>query len=281
MIYRLPNIQSNHAGFVALADLAAGTQDLKYERLELSFATVSWFDANMAAPLGSVLARVLDRYNTVSIVDITGGQLSILQRNSFLVGFGYPTPVGWSDTVLPYTRFKISDANRFYDYLDEHLPGKGMPDMTSDFSLRFQQSLGEIFINAQSHSNSELGVFVCGQFYPAKRRLDISMADAGITIPGRVNHRFGINMPAVKALRWVLQEGHTTKEDAPGGVGLQLLRQFVARNGGCIQIASGGAFWQFSKGIEEFHTIESGFPGTAVNLEVYTGDNKVYGAGEL
>ncbi len=153
--------------------------------------------------------------------------------------------------------------------------------MTSDFSLRFQQSLGEIFINAQTHSDSELGVFVCGQFYPAEQRLDISISDAGITIPGRVTRSFGVTLPAVKALRWVLKEGHTTKEDAPGGVGLQLLRQFVVQNGGCIQIASGGAFWQFCRGTEEFHTVESGFPGTAVNLEVYTGDSKVYGAGEL
>lgn len=281
MIYRLPDIHSNHAGFTALARLAAVTRDLEYNRLELSFAALSWFDANMAAPLGAVLARILDRYNTVSIVDLAWGQRSILERNGFLSEFGYPAPNFWAGTVLPFMRFKSSDANRFYDYLDEHLPGKGMPDMTSTFALRFQQSLGEIFINAQTHSDSALGVFVCGQFFPAKQRLDISIADAGITIPGRVNRRFGIQAPSVKALRWALKEGNTTKEDTPGGVGLKLLRQFVAQNGGCIQIASGGAFWQFCRGAEEFQPIEPGFPGTVVNLEVNTGDNQVYGAGAL
>jgi hypothetical protein len=278
MIYRLTNVGSNREGFGALAGLAEATNHIEYESLELSFAGVSWFDANMVAPLGAVLARVRDRYNTVSIVDLAWGQLSILQRNGFLDGFGYPAPAAWGGTVLPYMRFKITEANRFYDYLDEHLPGKGMPEMTSDFSLRFQQSLGEIFINSQTHSGSMLGVFVCGQFYPAKQRLDISMSDAGITIPGEINRRFGLNVPPVKALRWALVEGHTTKQDSPGGVGLKVLRDFIELNGGCFQIASGKAFWHFQRGVEEFQELEQAFPGTVVNLEVFSADRKFYGA---
>jgi hypothetical protein len=278
MIYRLTNVGSNCDGFNALAIMAATTRGIEYSSLELSFSGVSWFDANMVAPLGVVLSHVLDRYNTVSIVDLAWAQKSILQRNGFLNGFGYPAPTSWGGTVLPYVRYKITEARRFYDYLDEHLPGKGMPEMTSDFSLRFQQSLGEIFINSQVHSNSRLGVFVCGQFYPAKERLDISMADAGITIPGRINRRFEINMPPVKALRWALVEGHTTKQDSPGGVGLKLLREFIALNGGRFQIASGKAFWQFQRGLEEFRELEHEFPGTVVNLEVHTADKKSYGA---
>ncbi len=278
MIYRLTNVGSNNEGFNALAALAAATNHIEYDALELDFAGISWFDANMVAPLGAILARVRDRYNTVSIVDIAWGQLSILQRNGFLDGFGYPAPSTWGGTVLPYIRFKITEANRFYDYLDEYLPGKGMPEMTSEFSLRFQQSLGEVFINSQSHSGSSLGVFVCGQFYPAKQRLDISIADSGITIPGEINRRFGVKANPIKALRWALVEGHTTKQDSPGGVGLKLLREFIALNGGCFQIASGKAFWQYHRDEETFQELEHEFPGTAVNLEVYTADTKYYGA---
>jgi len=278
MIYKLSNVRSNRDGFATLAALAEATRDLEYSSLELSFAGVSWFDANMAAPLGVVLAFVRDRYNTVSIVDLEWGQQSILQRNGFLDGFGYPAPKNWGGTALPYTRFKTTDANRFYDYIDEFLPGKGVPEMTSNFSLRFQQSLGEIFINSQMHSDSTLGVFVCGQFYPATQRLDISIADAGITIPGRVNRRFEINAPPLRALRWALVEGHTTKEDTPGGVGLKLLMGFIALNGGRMQIASGKAFWQFQEDAEVFEELEHDFPGTIVNLEILTADNKSYSA---
>jgi hypothetical protein len=282
MIHRLANVRSKRDGFDVLSRLAADTQGVEYESVELSFAGVSWFDANMAAPLGAVLAHLRDRYNNVSIVDLAWSQLSILQRNGFLDSYGYPAPSNWGGTVMPYMRFKTTDANRFYDYLDEHLPGKGMPEMASDFSLRFQQSLGEIFINAQSHSDSDLGVFVCGQFYPAKQRLDISIADAGITIPGRVSRRFKIKVNPVKALQWALKEGNTTKEDSPGGVGLKLLRAFIHHNGGCLQIASGGAFWEFQRGTEHFDRLSGpGFPGTVVNIEVYTADNNTYGTGSF
>lgn len=282
MIHRLANVRSKRDGFDVLSRLAADTQGVEYESVELSFAGVSWFDANMAAPLGAVLAHLRDRYNNVSIVDLAWSQLSILQRNGFLDSYGYPAPSNWGGTVMPYMRFKTTDANRFYDYLDEHLPGKGMPEMASDFSLRFQQNLGEIFINAQSHSDSDLGVFVCGQFYPAKQRLDISIADAGITIPGRVSRRFKIKVNPVKALQWALKEGNTTKEDSPGGVGLKLLRAFIHHNGGCLQIASGGAFWEFQRGTEHFDRLSGpGFPGTVVNIEVYTADNNTYGTGSF
>lgn len=276
MIFDLHNIHSNHQGFSALGDLAAKTIALEYSKVEICFEKVRWFDANMAAPLGAVIARIADRYNLVSVVEIPS-TLSILHRNGFLAAIGAPSQSLPSETVLPYVRFRKHDTNRFYDYLDEHLPGKGLPDMSSDFALRFQQSLGEIFVNADTHSESELGVFVCGQFYPTKQRLDISMADAGITIPGRVKKRFGIPMPDAIALKWALVEGNTTKEGTPGGVGLELLRKFVSENGGKLQIASGCAFWEFHEGKEKLLPLTNPFPGTVVNLEVFTGDDKVYG----
>lgn len=276
MIHRLTDIRSDVRGYESLAKLAAETADLRYGALELSFASVSWFDANMASAMGAVLATIRDRYNTITIVNLAKRQESILERNGFLDDFGYSVPNVWGETVVPYIRFKNFEANRFYDYLEEHLPSKGLPEMASDFALKFQQSLGEIFINAQIHSGSELGLFVCGQFFPTKQRLDITIADAGITIPGKIAQRFKRAVPPIGALQWALIEGHTTKEGTPGGVGLKLLRQFVTQNQGRMQIASGGAFWEFHAGRENFFALAEKFPGTAVTLEVNTADTKRY-----
>lgn len=276
MIYRLSNIKSDSQGYESLAQLASDAGELHYGLLELSFVSVKWFDANMAAALGAVLAGIRDRYNAVSIVDLPWSLQSILERNGFLSGFGHVLPSEWGDTVIPYARFKTSEANRFYDYLEEYLPSRGLPEMTSAFALRFQQSLGEIFINAQTHSQSKLGVFVCGQFFPTKQKLHITIADAGITIPGNVSLRFNRKVPPIVALRWALEEGHTTKQGTPGGVGLRLLRQFVALNGGRLQIASSRAFWKFDAVNEEFVQLSEQFPGTVVTLEVNTADTKLY-----
>jgi hypothetical protein len=270
MLHQLTNAQSNIEGFLALGELAAETESLGEDSLEVSFASLPAFDAQMAAPLGVVLSRITDRDNKVFIVDVPWGQLEMLSRNRFLADFGHEGSTEMSATALPYARFATTDGPQFYDYLDAHLPGKGLPEMTSEFSLLLLQSLGEVFVNAETHSESRLGVFICGQFHPVHQRLYISLADAGITIPERVNRCFNSHLHPLQALRWVLTKGHTTKEATPGGLGLKQLHEFVVRNEGAVQIASGKAFWQFAAGIGQFQELTHAFPGTVVSIEVNT-----------
>jgi hypothetical protein len=270
MLHRLANANCNLEGFQSLAHLAAATEPLIESSLELSFASLPAFDAQMAAPLGAILARIADRNNSISVVDVPWGPLEILGQNGFLAAFGYPAPMDISSTTLPYTRIATSDGSQFYDYLDKHLLGKGLPEMTSEFSLLLKQSLGEVFVNAETHSDSRLGVFICGQFYPVQQRLNVSIADAGVTIPERVKRRFGAGLQPVSALRWVLAKGNTTKEDTPGGLGLKQLQEFVLRNEGAVQIASGKAGLHFTGGTSEFNELEHPFPGTVVTIEVNT-----------
>jgi signal transduction histidine kinase len=266
----LPNMLSSFDGFNALSNLADAATGLTRGTLDVSLAALSVVDPNMAAPLGAVLNTIRDRSNTISIVDVPSLPLAVLEKNGFLRCFGYPDTAPWSNTAVPYTRFSAKEIKLFYDFLDLHLPSKGLPDMTGDFALQFLQILGEVFINAETHADSSLGVFVCGQFYPNQQRLVLSIADSGVTIPERVNQRFNINLPAIRALRWALVEGNTTKRDTPGGVGLKLLRDFICANRGQVQIASGQAFWQFHAEAEEFKEFDHVLPATVVTVVVDT-----------
>jgi hypothetical protein len=293
MIYYLPNIQSDFDGFSAVTELYTAAQADKFREVEINLSRLTSFDANMCAPFGVVLAKLADAYKAISLVNPpslsssssaydfpTPSRTSIqstLERNGFLANFGWTPPEDVNPTSLPYQRFKLAETKLFDEYLATHLPGKGLPTMTSEFALLFQQSLFEIFANASWHSDSKLGVFSCGQFFPMHHRLDIAIADAGIGIPRKINEAFGVTISPVSALRWALQEGHTTKRgNPPGGVGLKLLKDFIQINGGCVQIASGGAFWQFKAGKETFSPLAQPFPGTAVNLEVNTDDPRIY-----
>lgn len=277
MIYYLPNISSDAAGFSALAELASRTVADKFPQVEINLSRLAWFEANMAAPLGVILNTLTDALKVVSIVAVPAPIEAILRRNGLLAAFGYPPATTTSPTALPYQRFKLQDAALFAQYLQDHLPGKGIPTMSTGLGKLFQQSLFEVFENAIFHSGSPIGVFVCGQFFPLKQRVDITIADAGITIPRKVNESLGWNLSATDALAWALKEGSTTKrEGKPGGVGLKLLRDFVALNKGRLQIASGGAYWEFNAGIEFIQPLACPFPGTVVNLEVNTADNKSY-----
>jgi hypothetical protein len=296
MIFYLPNVHSNASGFGTLAAIATESGADSSREVKISFANLSWFDANMAAPLGAVLARLTDSLKAVSLVEIGAPQEKILRKNAFLTAFGYAPVPDTNRTTMPYQRFKLTEMSLFAEYLLRHLPGKGMPSMTSDLALAFQQSLFEVFANSVTHSESAPGVFVCGQFFPIDRRLDISIADAGVGIPRRINDsipgalktseawlknaavadKYGNLKPSI-ALAVALSENVTTKTGRlPGGGGLKLIKRFIQLNGGCIQIATGGAFWQFSRGKDEFHDLPAAFPGTVVNLEVNTADAKTY-----
>ncbi len=278
MIFSLPDVRSDEAGFWGLASLWKAAEALEYGKLELDLTRCNWFDANMCAALGAVLARVADRLNAVEIVSIREGVESVLCRNGFLTNFGYPASDDRQGTTLPYRRLRLNDAGRFEDYLADNLVGKGIPEMAAGFGRVFKQSLFEVFQNAVQHSESRHGLFVCGQFYPTRHRLDISIADAGVGIPANVERFLARSMLPEQALGWALQEGHTTKRGRlPGGVGLKFLKDFVRKNGGKFAIGSGGGYYIFSGSYDSVQPLGHPLPGTIVNLEIDTADTQRYG----
>ena len=278
MIHYLPTIHSQREGFEQLAALAKAAHELSASRLEVNFSRCRFFDANMAAPLAAVLARVADEFNAVEIVKVPGAIESILRKNQFLVAYGYGPLEDANHTTLPFIRVKLADEGRFADYLKHHMNGKGIPRMTEALGKRFRESIFEVFQNAVIHSRSRLGIFVCGQFYPQLQRLDITIADAGIGIRNNVRRFFkNDKISSVAAIRWALREGSTTKIGSqPGGIGLKFLKDFIELNKGKIHIASRLGFFEFGNGGETFAKLAADFPGTVVNLEINTGDTSVY-----
>lgn len=278
MIHYLTDLKSNFSGFAALATLWNAAAPIEQSKLELDFSRCQWFDANMSAALAAVLARVADRFNGIEIVKVRPATESILRRNGFLTQFGYLPDNGTTHTAIPFRRLRHNDAGRFEDHLSEHLAGsKGIPEMTAGFGRQFKMSLFEIFENARHHSRSRLGTFVCGQFFPTGQRLDILIADAGVGIPQNVQDFLETEISDEDALAWALRSGNTTKRGAlPGGVGLKFLKDFVVRNGGALDIASGRAHYRYAAGRETFRALPGIFPGTAVNVEIDTRDTQSY-----
>ncbi len=277
MIHYLPTIHSDKEGFELLASLSADTEKLHADRLEVDFSKCAFFDANMAASLAAVLVRIADNLNAVEIVKVPSGIEHILRKNRFLLSYGYNAIDDVNHTTLPYRRIQLSDAGRFEDYLNRHLQGKGIPRMTEGLGKRFKQSIFEVFQNAVIHSHSRLGVFVCGQFFPQVQRLDLTIADAGVGIRTNVRNYLGLKISSKEAIRWALQEGHTTKTGPqPGGMGLQFLKEFIVLNKGKIHIASRQGFYEYRDGQESFQKLAADLPGTAVNLEINTGDTSKY-----
>jgi hypothetical protein len=77
-------------------------------------------------------------------------------------------------------------------------------------------------------------------------------------------------------MKFCLTEGNTTKQNEPGGLGLKLLQRFIELNHGRIVIVSKGAYYEYTAGKDTFHSLNSPFPGTCINIEINTADATQY-----
>jgi hypothetical protein len=267
-------IRSDYSGFDALAAVAKSSKELFLDSLELDFSGCRFFEANMAAPLYAVLTGIYDNLNRVAVENLPAATEIILRKNQFLTRFGFPVEYDSNLTTVPFKIFKINAGEQFSDYLESYMQGKGIPPMSVGLTKKFRQSLLEIFQNASIHSVSAPGIFACGQFFPQKNRIDFTIADAGVGIRQNVRNYLGNQgISSCEAIKWALQEGHTTRTGKhPGGLGLKLIKDFINLNKGKIQIVSRYGFYQFTVKAENYVKMTNDFPGTCINIEINTND---------
>jgi len=101
--------------------------------------------------------------------------------------------------------------------------------MTEALKRKISESIYEIFVNAQMHSKSEY-IYTCGQFYPKKQKIAFTIVDMGQGFKANINNRFRHNLSSIQAIKWATENGSTTKTDAPGGIGLAILKEFITMN---------------------------------------------------
>jgi hypothetical protein len=274
--YSILKTRTNRAGFDQLAKLHAAAEDLFFDTLEVDFSQCSWFDANMTAALGAVVTRITDALNDVTIVGASAGIQQILSKNDFLKAYGFPSVLDSHGTVVPYRRFQLSEDRYFTEYVQKFTQAKGIPTMSTMLRRKFLEGIMELFSNAMLHSQSQLGVFSCGQYYPQRKSFDFCIADAGEGFVGAIYKAFGMKVDSLKAMRFCTSKNNTTKQIEPGGLGLKLLKRFIELNQGRIVIVSNQAYYEFTNSGEKYENLEHPFPGTCVNIEIDTADTKNY-----
>lgn len=274
MTYQLSSVRSNQAGFEHLGDLAKATKHLFADELELDMSRATSFDTNMAAPLGVILARVADELNSVRIVSVPVAVRKRLIESKFLTRYRYCSRDGEGHAVMPFQRFRLADEGALEEYVQRLLTNRPLSDMSERMTHRFRAKVFEVYQNAVIHSESEVGVFVCGRSFSSSSLLHLTIADGGIGIRDSVrryfkNHRIG----SVPALKWALKRHNTTKRGSqPGGLGLQFIQNFTNLNQGRLRIASRFALYEYHCGREICRKMTADFPGTAVTIEIDTAD---------
>lgn len=278
MKLNIGTVRSDCAGFNSIAHIAEQSHGAFSDSVEVDFSSCDFFEANMAAPLYVVVARLRDELNDVSLINLKPALDTILRKNHFLARFQKTVLIDANQTTVPFKIFKLQAGEQFFEYLESCMYGKGIPAMSAALTKRFQQSLFEIFQNAAIHSKSESGIFTCGQFFPQMHRLDFTIADAGVGIRDNVRQYTGnVKMNSCAAIKWALTEGNTTKTgNQPGGLGLKLLKDFIRINKGKLQIVSRFGCYEFSASGGSCRKLDHDFPGTCVNIEINTQDKNSY-----
>jgi ketosteroid isomerase-like protein len=105
------------------------------------------------------------------------------------------------------------------------------------------------------------------------------VCDLGVGFRSNAHRKTGQALSATQAISWAAQDGHTSRTGAiPGGLGIGLLREFVLRNRGSLQIVSEDGYWLFDGKGEHSWELRQAFPGTFVNLRIMTNDEALYKA---
>ena len=274
----LREIRHDGEGFAALARLHAQTEHCFFDDVEVDMRSATWFDADMCAAFGAVLYRLGDQLNTVDLAHLCSNVERILSKNGFLSHYGRTKiPDSWGTTVS-YQRFDVEDDRYFSGYIEnEFIYRQEMPDMSRGLLKKFRESIFEIFSNAVLHSRTQLGIFSCGQFFPARNQLVFSVADLGVGMRQNICRHLGTDLEPEAAIEWATRENNTTKhENIPGGLGLKLLREFIDLNHGRLQIVSDAGYWCRKSQRTTTMRLDHPFPGTVVSVEINTADQNSY-----
>ncbi len=268
----LNGIGNDFQSYEQIINLYVQNKDKWFDNINIDIR--EWFSANTCSMLGAVLTKFQNNLNTVTIN--AGKSESILKRNGFLSFFGREKENDYNNTAIPYQILSTKDDRYFNNYVfREFLSKPDFPDMTNHLKKKLAESIYEIFINAKMHSDTEK-IFVCGQFFPAKHKIEFMITDIGSGIRNAVNNRFGTNLTAVQAIKWAVKDRNTTKKGVSGGIGLALLHDFIKTNKGMVQIISNQGFWQLNNGKITTRSFNDEFPGTMVNISVHTDDQNLY-----
>ncbi|MBD1259813.1 hypothetical protein HZY62_04380 [Maribacter polysiphoniae] len=239
------NVSTKFSGIKKLFDFHKEASHYYNDTIYIDFYHLDWFDANLSALFGSILAKLKKENNLNFSTDLKflEEHFNVLFRNGFLRS---EAPIDdLQESTVSFKSFDLNDKGGFVDYVENDLfAHRGMPSLEDDEKDTIMQSLIEVYCNIQEHSKSIEPFYVCGQYYPKQGFLAFSMVDLGVGFlpaievktKGKVNNSYD-------AIKWALEKRNTTREGAPGGLGLFDLNSYFNRTKGNFQIISGDTFW--------------------------------------
>ncbi|WP_026629480.1 hypothetical protein [Dyadobacter alkalitolerans] len=275
-VYIFPSeIRSDFSGVKNLHSFYDQLRTLYNTEVSLDFSWLDFFEANMSALLQALIYK-LNHENgltfTVNLPQIKE-KFHVLIRNGLIKANGIPADDRL--TTVACENFTSVRGHDFKHYLDNDLIGhRAFATVPVTLMKAVATDLLEIFNNYCIHSRSDFPFFVCGQFYPGRKRLFFTMVDLGIGFlpPIREFTKNGI-VSDLQAIKWAV-DGNSTKQpavDMPAGLGLSGINEYCLAGRVAMQIASGRGYWNSEQDKTIFFKDGRMFPtpiiGTTVNID--------------
>lgn len=282
MIEYLPiKITSDIRGYELLLRIYNDLAICNGQEIKISFKNVEWLEANLVAVLGAIFEDLESRGNKVTLIDLDDyiNKNDILYRNGFLQYYGCNMMMSKNNftTQIPYRKFKEREDSLYNEYIQrELLDKKEFPSHSTKLGYEIKRNIFELFENARTHGSCK-NIHTCGQFYPTRKKLHITIVDKGKTIVANVREHLGENKGASDCIEWAMEKGNTTKKgNTPGGLGLGLIFEFINLNKGKIQMISSNGYWELREGKIKKYDLNFSFDGTIANIEFDLSQNIHY-----
>ena len=273
MKINIPTLNDSRADFDFLFDIWQQTNDYHLE-VQFDFSHCDFLRPNAVVFLGGLARLIQSRFGSVVFNwnSLTNDWVRTnLMQNGFAGQFGYPSS-GWSGNSIPYREDRIMDANGIMDYLTDYWIGRGWVNVSQRLRDAIVGRMWEIYNNAFEHADSPVGVFSCGQHFPHRNELILSVIDFGHGIAANIRNYVSQDprssqLKASQCLRWAFQPGTTTWPNGMArGMGLDLLKKFIQINHGKLEVYSNEGYVLIDANGENYQDHQSFFEGTIFHI---------------
>ena len=291
-VIQIPTLNDSPQDFARLFGIWNEANDY-FEDIRFDFSYCGFLRPNAVAFLGG-LARLIESRMGKVVFDWStlhdSWVRNTIRQNGFASAFG-DASAPWDGTSIRYREDRKFHPNEVADYLSDNWLGKGWVHTHVSEALKnaIVERVLELYVNAFEHSESQIGVFSCGQYFPQLNELHLTLVDFGMGIPANVRgylKKIRPDLPAEKlkagdCLKWAFQKMHTTKPDSTSrGVGLDLLKSFIRVNGGTMQVLSNDGFAEITTDREIYDSFTPVFEVTVFHIKLVCDENYYCLAGE-
>lgn len=265
------NLQNNIRTYQELIKTYHLILESNAQTVYLDMQKVEFIAANLFAVLGGMCTELCEVKKQKIVFRSVGNKIkTVMQKNRFGVHFYIESIVDEHHTTIEYRRFRADtiDLEKFEKYIFLNVfQHKDMPDMSEGVRDVMIDNFLEMFNNVIDHGEAEF-VYACGQVFPSKREVVLSIVDFGNTIRDNIEkYQKSILVHEECSLNWAITRGNSTKANtAPGGLGFSIILDFLKQNEGEFILISGNEYLYKNSKKAGFTMLENCFPGTIVTI---------------